>query len=137
MLLLWWQDDMLNPYVVADAAMEVLQQDQGAQPDRFVKQLLKIYRQPLGMQLVLALLNHIRPRGWTTRVANKNGVQETLSLAYARIVLVCSNYERSEPDRVFFETLYNYMEAILKIILPRVQWVSKIQELHELIRSEP
>lgn len=52
-----------------------------------------------------------------------------LGKCYSRLVLHCSNFERHEEDRTFFEAIYYYVCAIVKMCHPPEQWQPIEEEL--------
>ncbi|ETV80736.1 hypothetical protein, variant 1 [Aphanomyces astaci] len=59
-----------------------------------------------------------------------------LAKSYSRLVLHCSNFERHEEDRTFFEAVYYFVCAIVKTNHPQDSWPLLEEELGYAFRGE-
>ncbi|EQC35889.1 hypothetical protein, variant [Saprolegnia diclina VS20] len=59
-----------------------------------------------------------------------------LATSYSRIVLHCSNFERQKEDEIFFECVYYFACAIVKILHASEHWQTIEEELGYAFRGE-
>ncbi|KDO30086.1 hypothetical protein SPRG_05277 [Saprolegnia parasitica CBS 223.65] len=59
-----------------------------------------------------------------------------LATSYSRIVLHCSNFERQKEDEVFFECVYYFVCAIVKVLHAPEHWHTIEEELGYAFRGE-
>ncbi|RHY35338.1 hypothetical protein DYB32_000211 [Aphanomyces invadans] len=84
---------------------------------------------PLVPPSIATMPDSERTLAYHKAVANHSDSVANLAKWYSRVVLNCSNFERHEEDRTFFEAVYYFVCAIVKTTHPPDTWPLIEEEL--------
>ncbi|ETV97813.1 hypothetical protein, variant [Aphanomyces invadans] len=91
---------------------------------------------PLVPPSIATMPDSERTLAYHKAVANHSDSVANLAKWYSRVVLNCSNFERHEEDRTFFEAVYYFVCAIVKTTHPPDTWPLIEEELGYAFRGE-